>query len=266
MITEIVTPPTGEVVTLSEAKTHMVVEHTADDGYINMLIQAAIAQVETITWRRLLTQTWLLYLVDWPDGDYIELPYGNLQSVTSVKYRDKDGDWQTMDSDKYIVDTAFRKGRISLAEDEAWPGDDLYPGLPIKIEFVCGYGAQSRTALTSATNASPIVITSVGHGLSTGDRVRIESVIGNTAANGYWTVTKLTADTFSLNTSTGNAAYTSGGTFIKLDVPEAIRAAILILASNAYAHRESITIGQPWQDLPSVVNNLLADYRLGWFA
>ena len=38
----------------------------------------------------------------------------------------------------------------------------------------------------------------------------IESVLGNTAANGIWTITKLTADTFSLNGSIGNDAYTSG--------------------------------------------------------
>jgi len=38
-------------------------------------------------------------------------------------------------------------------------------------------------------------------------------VEGNTAANGDWEVTVLTADTFSLNGSTGNGAYTSGGTF-----------------------------------------------------
>lgn len=67
--------------------------------------------------------------------------------------------------------------------------------------------------VAGATNASPIVITDVAHGLTTGTRVTISGVGGNTAANGTFAVTRLTADTFSLDGSTGNGAYTSGGTW-----------------------------------------------------
>lgn len=68
-------------------------------------------------------------------------------------------------------------------------------------------------SITGASNASPIVITSASHGLATGDIVTIVGVLGNTAANGTWTVTKIDANTFSLNSSTGNGAYTSAGTW-----------------------------------------------------
>ena len=74
--------------------------------------------------------------------------------------------------------------------------------------------ANVPVAVTSATNASPIVITSTGHSLNTGDAISISGVAGNTAANGIFTVTKIDANTFSLNGSTGNAAYTSGGTWL----------------------------------------------------
>lgn len=63
-----------------------------------------------------------------------------------------------------------------------------------------------------ATNASPIVVTITAHGYATGDQATIQNVLGNTAANGNWTITVLTDDTFSLDGSTGNGAYTSGGT------------------------------------------------------
>lgn len=70
----------------------------------------------------------------------------------------------------------------------------------------------SRT-VTGATNASPIVITtSASHLFATGDRVVVASVGGNTAANGEFYITKVSATTFSLDGSTGNGAYTSGGT------------------------------------------------------
>lgn len=77
-----------------------------------------------------------------------------------------------------------------------------------EIRVIIGLGP----SVTGATNATPIVITtSAAHGYATGDTIAIASVAGNTAANGVWTITRLSATTFSLNTSVGNGAYTSGG-------------------------------------------------------
>lgn len=64
---------------------------------------------------------------------------------------------------------------------------------------------------TNATNASPIVITSADHGLTTGTRITLSGIGGNTAANGTFIVTRIDANTFSLNGSSGNGAYTEGG-------------------------------------------------------
>lgn len=75
------------------------------------------------------------------------------------------------------------------------------------------YGLQ----VSAATNASPIVLTTGTHGLATGDTVLVGGVLGNTNANGIWQVTNVTGTTFSLQGSTGNAAYTSGGYVVKLD-------------------------------------------------
>lgn len=68
--------------------------------------------------------------------------------------------------------------------------------------------------ITNASNATPIVITVTGsHGLYNGQTgVVIAGVTTNTAANGTWTITKLTNSTFSLNGSVGNGAYGGGGT------------------------------------------------------
>ncbi len=65
--------------------------------------------------------------------------------------------------------------------------------------------------VTGATNAAPIVITAVSHGFLTGDTVRIHGTLGNIAAYGQWRIQRLTDDTFSLDGSTGNGAYSSGG-------------------------------------------------------
>lgn len=69
---------------------------------------------------------------------------------------------------------------------------------------------------------SPIVVTSAAHGLTTGTRVAISGVGGNTAANGTWVITKIDDDRFSLNGSTTNGVYTSGGTWTVLDLAKGV--------------------------------------------
>src|SRR5580704_758886 len=68
--------------------------------------------------------------------------------------------------------------------------------------------------VTGATDAGPIVITSANNGLVTGNSVTIGGVLGNTAANGTFTITTLNANQFELNGTTGNGTYTSGGTWV----------------------------------------------------
>jgi len=64
----------------------------------------------------------------------------------------------------------------------------------------------------AATNASLVVITSPGHGLVTGQSVRVSNVAGNTAANGVKRITVIDANRFRLNATAGNGIYdTSAG-------------------------------------------------------
>lgn len=145
METILMTAPATEPVSLSEIKRHVRIheDDIDEDLYLSNLISVAREQVESITWRKLITQTWYAYLPDWPCGDYIELPFGSLQSVTTVKYTDVDGDESTWSSAEYIVGTDYQKGRVTLADGYTWPNETLYPSNPIEVEFVCGYGAAS---------------------------------------------------------------------------------------------------------------------------
>ena len=81
-------------------------------------------------------------------------------------------------------------------------------------EMVIVVGIELATTLNvaSATNATPIVITSPGHGKLNGDMITIASSTGNTGANGDWVVTDKTTDTITLvdlggNDGVGNGAY-----------------------------------------------------------
>ena len=73
----------------------------------------------------------------------------------------------------------------------------------------------SGVAITAATNATPIVITTATHGVSAGDEVYISGVQGNTAANGTWIAAAVSGTTITLTGSVGNAAYTAATGYLQ---------------------------------------------------
>ncbi len=259
-----VTPPLNLPVTLTEVKDHLRIESafTTDDAYIQSLIHMATSQAESILRRKLVIQTWKYFLDAWPKDYFLILPFGSLQSVTSIKYKDSDAVEYTMDSGDYIVDADSDPGKIVLGYGKSWPSVTLLPASAIYTEFVCGFGGHVSQAITAATNASPIVATVTGHGYSTGDELVIEGVGGNTAANGRWIVTVIDADTFSLNGSVGNGAYTTGGTATEITVPEPIRHAIKMMVSESYENREETVMGVSVSKIKDSIINLLWTFRL----
>lgn len=143
MIT-VVTAPSIEPVTLSEAKAHLRVDSdiTAEDTLITNLIQAARETAEGRTWRAILQQTLLLTLDDWPEGDVIELPRPPLIKVNSVQYYDAGGVLQTMDEADYQVDAASEPGRVMPVYGGSWPSLREVPNA-VQVEYEAGYGDEA---------------------------------------------------------------------------------------------------------------------------
>jgi uncharacterized phiE125 gp8 family phage protein len=159
MKTSLYAAPTEEPVTLDQIKLHLRVETdgNVEDEYLENLITTARQQVEDDTGRKLITQTWDYFLDgfgnkcftyggdyyrDYCSGQGIKLPFGNLQSVTYVKYKDSSGTETTMTvTTDYLVETnGDQCGRIVLPFAHVWPTVVLYPSNPISIRFICGYG------------------------------------------------------------------------------------------------------------------------------
>lgn len=138
---KVITAPTVEPVTLTEAKVHVRVDHDADDAYIATLITAAREHCETIAWRAFITQTLELSLAGWPCDNIIRLPRPPLASVTSITYYAEDNSSATMSSGDYIAITDVEPGLITLAKNKTWPTATLRTVLPIRVRYVAGYGA-----------------------------------------------------------------------------------------------------------------------------
>lgn len=81
-----------------------------------------------------------------------------------------------------------------------------------KKQEITLYNAVTPVAVTSSTDATPIVVTATTHGLSTGDRVLIYGHATNTNANGIFKVTVVNANSFQLQDEiTGANIAGSGG-------------------------------------------------------
>lgn len=163
MPVQLLTAPSSEPITRTEAKLHCKVDITDDDTLIDDLIAAARQDAEHETRRALITQQWRLTLDDWSGRTRVEragyapypwqcdvdlwqcgglrniirVPFPPLASVQSIKYYDTAGVQQTLDPTAYIVDVASEPGRITPAYGTTWPVAQARINA-IAIEFTCG--------------------------------------------------------------------------------------------------------------------------------
>lgn len=135
----LVKEPSDDPVTVSEAKDHMRVSHSADDGYIESLILAATNHIESVTSNKIVKQTWNVYFDKFPLTAKFVLPFGKLQSVTHIKYTNTEGLQVDLPVDDYMVDTISLPGTVRLAPNKTWPHALLSPVNAIEIQFVTGY-------------------------------------------------------------------------------------------------------------------------------
>lgn len=93
-------------------------------------------------------------------------------------------------------------------------------------------------SVTTASNASPIVVASTAHGLNTGQIVTVADCTANTAANGTFIVTRVNANSFSLDGSTGNGSGIDG----TWNVAGAYRYSITAMGVDGYEVSENYSV------------------------
>lgn len=164
----IVTAPVNEPVTVLDAKAQSRVDITDDDDLIYAQIVAARELCELQARRAFVTQTLAVTLDAWPANGIIELPRPPLQSVTSIKYTDEDGNQSTFASSNYIVDTA--NNRVVLKSSATWPSDVLQRVAAILVTFVAGYS----TSADVPTIYKQAILLTIGHWYENREAVVVE--------------------------------------------------------------------------------------------
>lgn len=158
----LVTAPANDILTLSEVKTHLRVDGSDEDTLISNLIDAATSYIDGYTGvlgRCLITQTWDWKLDSFPDSNTLamDMPLGDVQSITSIKYIDVDGVEQTWDSSEYNLDLDTSPERIYLTYDKYWPETQDIENA-VAVRFVAGYGDTASEVPAAIRQAALMLI------------------------------------------------------------------------------------------------------------
>lgn len=139
-----ITPPSGEPITLEEAKNHVVSDGNLDDDLIESKITAARQTIEDFLKQPLLTRT-LEYTLDcFPSSlGLICLPWSPVQSITSLKYIDVDGGTQTLASSKYSLLKNEIPAVLVPSYNQIWPLSRKVPE-SVTIRYEAGYGSRNQ--------------------------------------------------------------------------------------------------------------------------
>lgn len=169
MKTILITKPQKKPVELAAVKDHLRVaaSDSSSDHLILQLIQSAIERVEDETGRALITQTWDLVFDSWSEliwkdklcGIERILPFGNCQSVNSIKYQDVDNQTQTVSVDQYKVSGAGTdEAKIVFPSGDGFEYPVLYEVDPITVRITVGYGDDQSKIPMQIQTAIKIIV------------------------------------------------------------------------------------------------------------
>lgn len=152
-------------VTIEEAKRECGIydDDSVNDHFRELIIQAT-AQVENDSRRALMTQTWKLWLDQFP-CDGIQLRKCPVQSVTHVKYYTSSVQ-TTWSSSLYQTDLDAQPALIEPVDGQTWPTVDSNKLKAIEIQWVAGYATQAalKTGLPNARSAVLLAVRGLYYG------------------------------------------------------------------------------------------------------
>ena len=135
---ELVTAADGRVVSAADLHTHCRIDDTTEDTYLDQLSDAAQAEAEAYTWRKLLKQTWDQKFDGFDDPLFLSFPPLHSDGVSSVTYTDTDGDAQTLATSVYEVAELDGIAVVRRKYNQTWPSTRGHEDV-VTVRFVCGY-------------------------------------------------------------------------------------------------------------------------------
>jgi uncharacterized phiE125 gp8 family phage protein len=145
---KLITPVNPEPVTLTDIKAALRVNGDTDDAMLTGHIRSAREFIERRIQSKIGTQTWDFVIDAFPAHE-IKLPFGPVQSITSIKYDDAEGIETTVDPETYQLDNTSRRPWVFTTVGWPTPLDTFNA---VRIRFVAGYDdmAMAPSSLSAA--------------------------------------------------------------------------------------------------------------------
>lgn len=135
MAYRVITPPTGEPVTLAEAKANLRVVFDDEDAQISAMITAARQMLEGRINRVLMPQTIEVAAASF---DELSLPMLPVRSIDSLSYLDSSGMEQVVGLTAYFFDDYLEPPKITPIPGTTWPA--VYgQGSAVRLRYEAGY-------------------------------------------------------------------------------------------------------------------------------
>lgn len=169
----LVTAPSVSPITLTEAKTHLRVDHSDEDTLIQGLIDAAVSHLDGsagVLGRAMVTQTWQLDF----DAFYpkMRLRPGNLLGITSISYFDNDNATQALSASIYSAFTDEIGPYVEEAPDQSWPSTYTRADA-VRVTWTAGYGA-TAASVPAAIRAAMLLM--IGHWYANRETVNVGNI------------------------------------------------------------------------------------------
>lgn len=117
---KVITAATTKILSTAEVKSHLKVDTTADDTYIDNLITAATNSAQEYTNRFFITTEITQYADTWDESK--ELLKSPVQTTLfNIKYYDDTETLQTLSASDYNLDNVSMPARIAVAPDKSFP-------------------------------------------------------------------------------------------------------------------------------------------------
>jgi len=135
---QVITPASTYPVSLTEAKSHLKVDTSADDTYITSIIKAATQLSEEYT-NRFFIDT----VIEQTCSDFAQLQTlfkSKVSAVAHVKYYDSDNSLQTLSATIYDTQLQYEPSQIQLADDKSFP-EITKRNDAVVARYTVGYGS-----------------------------------------------------------------------------------------------------------------------------
>ncbi len=130
------TPPAARPVSLAEAKAHLKVDASEEDGLVAEMIAAATRRVEFECDLALITQRWRLLRDCWPRSGVVGIPIHPVRTVEAVKILTEDG-LMIVDPALWEADLASRPARLRALSGFPEPARRMNV---VQVDLTCGFG------------------------------------------------------------------------------------------------------------------------------